>query len=56
MFFFFYYYSNRLEDALDSKKVQTKVVTITQHLVDGKLVSQSEDVKSSEKSSTSDKK
>ncbi|XP_041655403.1 keratin, type I cytoskeletal 18-like [Cheilinus undulatus] len=38
----------RLEDAIDSKKVQTKVVTVTQTLVDGKLVSESKDVKSSE--------
>lgn len=40
--------SNRLEDALEQKKVQTKVVTVTQTLVDGKVVSQSQDVKSSE--------
>ncbi|XP_037540951.1 keratin, type I cytoskeletal 18 [Nematolebias whitei] len=46
----------KLEDALDSKKIQTNVVTITQHLVDGKLVSQSKDVKSNVESSPSDKK
>ncbi|XP_060914564.1 keratin, type I cytoskeletal 18-like [Labrus mixtus] len=39
----------QLEDAIDSRKVQTKVVTVTQTLVDGKLVSESKDVKSSEK-------
>ncbi|KAL7399239.1 hypothetical protein ABVT39_021986 [Epinephelus coioides] len=39
----------RLEDAVDSKTVQTKVVTVTQTLVDGKVVSESKDVKSSEK-------
>uniref|UniRef100_A0A8C6TRQ5 Keratin 18a, tandem duplicate 2 n=1 Tax=Neogobius melanostomus TaxID=47308 RepID=A0A8C6TRQ5_9GOBI len=38
----------RLEDAVDSKMVQTKVVTVTQTLVDGKVVSESKDVKSSE--------
>ncbi|XP_015236311.1 PREDICTED: keratin, type I cytoskeletal 18-like [Cyprinodon variegatus] len=38
----------QLEDAFDSKKVQTKVVTVTQTLVDGKLVAESKDVKSSE--------
>uniref|UniRef100_A0A3B5A238 Keratin, type I cytoskeletal 18-like n=1 Tax=Stegastes partitus TaxID=144197 RepID=A0A3B5A238_9TELE len=38
----------RLEDAVDSKTVQTKVVTLTQTLVDGKVVSESKDVKSSE--------
>uniref|UniRef100_A0A667WS06 Keratin 18a, tandem duplicate 2 n=1 Tax=Myripristis murdjan TaxID=586833 RepID=A0A667WS06_9TELE len=39
-----------LEDAVDSKKtVQTKVVTVTQTLVDGKVVSESKDVKASEK-------
>ncbi|CAN9515866.1 unnamed protein product [Ophioblennius macclurei] len=37
----------RLDDALE-KKVQTKVVTVTQTLVDGKLVSESKDVQSSE--------
>ncbi|KAM4737851.1 keratin, type I cytoskeletal 18-like [Anableps anableps] len=37
-----------LEDALEQKKVQTKVVTVTQTLVDGKVVSQSKDVKSTE--------
>ncbi|KAK5894186.1 hypothetical protein CesoFtcFv8_010902 [Champsocephalus esox] len=37
------------EDAVDSKMVQTKVVTVTQTLVDGKIVSESKDVKSSEK-------
>ncbi|KAM9350284.1 keratin, type I cytoskeletal 18-like [Symphorus nematophorus] len=39
----------RIEDAVDSKTVQTKVVTLTQTLVDGKVVSESKDVKSSEK-------
>ncbi|KAM9350283.1 uncharacterized protein ABDE67_007583 [Symphorus nematophorus] len=39
----------RLEDAVDSKTVQTKVVTVVQTLVDGKVVSESKDVKSSEK-------
>lgn len=39
----------RLEDAVDKKMVQTKMVTITQTLVDGKVVSESKDVKSSEK-------
>ncbi|XP_068589703.1 keratin, type I cytoskeletal 18-like [Cebidichthys violaceus] len=38
-----------LEDAVNSKKVQTKVVTVTQTLVDGKVVSESKDIKSSEK-------
>lgn len=38
----------RLEDAVETKKVQTKVVTVTQTLVDGKVVSESKDVKSSE--------
>ncbi|XP_005806274.1 keratin, type I cytoskeletal 18-like [Xiphophorus maculatus] len=38
----------QLEDALEQKTVQTKVVTLTQTLVDGKVVSQSQDVKSSE--------
>ncbi|XP_034551513.1 keratin, type I cytoskeletal 18-like isoform X2 [Notolabrus celidotus] len=38
----------KLEDAIDSRKVQTKVVTFTQTLVDGKLVSESKDVQSSE--------
>ncbi|XP_054464621.1 keratin, type I cytoskeletal 18-like isoform X2 [Anoplopoma fimbria] len=38
-----------LEDAVDPKMVQTKVVTVTQTLVDGKVVSESKDVKSSEK-------
>ncbi|PWA30791.1 hypothetical protein CCH79_00017406 [Gambusia affinis] len=38
----------QLEDALEQKKVQTKVVTVTQTLVDGKVVAQSKDVKSSE--------
>uniref|UniRef100_A0A3Q2PJ52 Keratin 18a, tandem duplicate 2 n=1 Tax=Fundulus heteroclitus TaxID=8078 RepID=A0A3Q2PJ52_FUNHE len=38
----------RLEDAIDKKKVETKVVTVTQTLVDGKLVSESKDVKSKE--------
>ncbi|XP_029974135.1 keratin, type I cytoskeletal 18-like [Salarias fasciatus] len=37
-----------LDDAFE-KKVQTKVVTVTQTLVDGKLVAESKDVKSSEK-------
>ncbi|XP_023145298.2 keratin, type I cytoskeletal 18-like [Amphiprion ocellaris] len=39
----------KLEDAVDPKTVQTKVVTVTQTLVDGKIVSESKDVKSSEK-------
>lgn len=39
-------FSSRLEDAVDLKKVQTKVVTVTQTLVDGKVVSESKDVKS----------
>ncbi|XP_070695933.1 keratin, type I cytoskeletal 18-like [Pempheris klunzingeri] len=38
-----------LEDAIDPKMVQTKVVTVTQTLVDGKVVSESKDIKSSEK-------
>uniref|UniRef100_A0A673A513 Keratin, type I cytoskeletal 18-like n=1 Tax=Sphaeramia orbicularis TaxID=375764 RepID=A0A673A513_9TELE len=38
----------RLEDAVDQKVVETKVVTVTQTLVDGKVVSESKDVKSSE--------
>ncbi|CAG6021082.1 unnamed protein product [Menidia menidia] len=42
-----------LEDAIDSKKVQTKVVTVTQTLVDGKVVSESKNVKSSENIVTS---
>ncbi|KAL6120096.1 krt18 [Pungitius sinensis] len=37
-----------LQDAVDSKKVHTKVVTVTQTLVDGKVVSESKDVQSSE--------
>ncbi|XP_028265569.1 keratin, type I cytoskeletal 18-like [Parambassis ranga] len=41
--------SLKLEDAVDPKKVQTKVVTVTQTLVDGKVVSESKDIKSSEK-------
>ncbi|XP_013875314.1 keratin, type I cytoskeletal 18 [Austrofundulus limnaeus] len=43
----------RLEDAVDSKTVQTKVVTVTQTLVDGKVVAESKDIKSSEKVATS---
>ncbi|KAM9785894.1 keratin, type I cytoskeletal 18-like [Neosynchiropus ocellatus] len=43
----------RLQDALDQKLVQTKVVTVTQTLVDGKLVSESKDVKATEKTVTS---
>lgn len=39
---------SRLEDAVDSKLIQTKVVTVTQTLVDGKVVSENKDVKSSE--------
>ncbi|XP_007573423.1 keratin, type I cytoskeletal 18-like [Poecilia formosa] len=38
----------QLEDALEQKKVQTQVVTVTQTLVDGKVVAQSKDVKSTE--------
>ncbi|KAM8864632.1 keratin, type I cytoskeletal 18-like [Spinachia spinachia] len=37
-----------LQDAVESKKVQTQVLTITQTLVDGKVVSESKDVKSRE--------
>lgn len=37
-----------LVDALEQRKVQTKVVTVTQTLVDGKVVSESKDIKSSE--------
>ncbi|XP_029362126.1 keratin, type I cytoskeletal 18-like [Echeneis naucrates] len=37
----------KLEDAIDRKTVQTKVVTVTQTLVDGKVVSESKDIKSS---------
>ncbi|XP_077371550.1 keratin, type I cytoskeletal 18-like [Festucalex cinctus] len=36
----------RLDDALKKKTVETKVVTVTQTLVDGKVVSESKDVKS----------
>ncbi|XP_056279539.1 keratin, type I cytoskeletal 18-like [Pseudoliparis swirei] len=36
-----------LEEAVKSKLVQTKVVTVTQTLVDGKVVSESKDVQSS---------
>jgi len=39
----------KLEDALHSKKIQTQVVTITTTLEDGKVVSESKDVKASEK-------
>lgn len=39
----------KLEDAVDPKTVHTKVVTLTQTLVDGKVVSESKDIKSSEK-------
>ncbi|XP_035512675.1 keratin, type I cytoskeletal 18-like [Morone saxatilis] len=39
----------KLQDAVDHKKIQTQVVTVTQTLVDGKVVSESKDVKSSEK-------
>lgn len=35
--------------AVDMKLAQTKMVTITQTLVDGKVVSESKDIKSSEK-------
>ncbi|KAK2851036.1 hypothetical protein Q5P01_007312 [Channa striata] len=38
----------KLEDAVDHK-IQTQVVTVTQTLVDGKLVSETKDVKSNEK-------
>lgn len=34
----------KLEDAVDQRSVQTKVVTVTQTLVDGKVVSESKDV------------
>lgn len=33
---------------MDPRKIQTKVVTVTQTLVDGKLVSESKDVQSRE--------
>ncbi|XP_034731833.1 keratin, type I cytoskeletal 18-like isoform X2 [Etheostoma cragini] len=39
----------KLQDAVDSKIIQTKVVTVTQTLVDGKVVSESKDIQSSEK-------
>ncbi|XP_017266654.1 keratin, type I cytoskeletal 18-like [Kryptolebias marmoratus] len=39
----------KLEDAIDQKSIQTKVVTFTQTLVDGKVVSESKNVKSSDK-------
>ncbi|XP_078110459.1 keratin, type I cytoskeletal 18-like [Sander vitreus] len=39
----------KLQDAVDPKMVQTKVVTVIQTLVDGKVVSESKDIKSSEK-------
>ncbi|TDH11073.1 hypothetical protein EPR50_G00080340 [Perca flavescens] len=39
----------KLQDAVDLKTVHTKVVTVTQTLVDGKVVSESQDIKSSEK-------
>ncbi|XP_019718699.1 keratin, type I cytoskeletal 18-like [Hippocampus comes] len=35
----------KLEEAVSKKKVETKVVTVTQTLVDGKVVSESKDVK-----------
>ncbi|XP_061553027.1 keratin, type I cytoskeletal 18-like [Phycodurus eques] len=35
----------KLEDALNKKMVETKVVTVTQTLVDGKVVSESKDIK-----------
>ncbi|MED6257275.1 Keratin, type I cytoskeletal 18 [Ataeniobius toweri] len=38
----------KLEDAIEQKKMETKVVTVTQTIVDGKVVSESKDVKSSE--------
>ncbi|KAK5613519.1 Keratin, type I cytoskeletal 18 [Crenichthys baileyi] len=38
----------KLEDAIKQKKMETKVVTVTQTLVDGKVVSESKNVKSSE--------
>ncbi|XP_053280623.1 keratin, type I cytoskeletal 18 [Pleuronectes platessa] len=38
----------RLEDAVDLKKIKTQVVTITQTLVDGKVVSEDTNVESSE--------
>ncbi|KAE8293117.1 Keratin, type I cytoskeletal 18 Cytokeratin-18 [Larimichthys crocea] len=40
----------KLQDAVESKKVQTKVVTVTQTLVNGQVVSESKDIKSSESS------
>jgi len=39
----------KIEDALHSKTIQTKVVTIVQTLEDGKVVSESKDVKASAK-------
>ncbi|KAG8002920.1 Keratin [Nibea albiflora] len=39
----------KLHDAVETKKVETKVVTVTQTLVDGKVVSESKDIKSSER-------
>jgi len=39
----------KLEDALQSKTIQTKVVTIVQTLEDGKVVSESKDVKATQK-------
>uniref|UniRef100_A0A8P4KRJ7 Keratin 18a, tandem duplicate 2 n=1 Tax=Dicentrarchus labrax TaxID=13489 RepID=A0A8P4KRJ7_DICLA len=39
----------KLDDAVDPKNIKTQVVTVTQTLVDGKVVSESKDVKSSEK-------
>ncbi|XP_042265208.1 keratin, type I cytoskeletal 18-like [Thunnus maccoyii] len=38
----------KLEDAVDNKKVHTEVVTVTRTLVDGKVVAESKDVKSSD--------
>ncbi|MED6266851.1 Keratin, type I cytoskeletal 18 [Characodon lateralis] len=38
----------KLEDAIEQKKMETKVMTVTQTIVDGKVVSESKDIKSSE--------
>ncbi|XP_032375681.1 keratin, type I cytoskeletal 18 [Etheostoma spectabile] len=39
----------KLQDAVETKMIQTKVVTFTQTLVDGNVVSESKDIQSSEK-------
>uniref|UniRef100_A0A8C6WQZ1 Keratin 18a, tandem duplicate 2 n=1 Tax=Neogobius melanostomus TaxID=47308 RepID=A0A8C6WQZ1_9GOBI len=43
-----------LEDTIGVKKVQTKVVTLTQTLVDGKVVSESKDIKEQEQEVVTD--